>query len=183
LPMESSEFPVQGSLQHQLRELPTIGAGLHVEVEVVIGTQVIGLQGVGAHVGVLGWLDGEAGTQRRQLVDAQGNLIAGELRGVVVDVQDLHLNTVKLHRVLDGKFQVEEAAWVLPAELLPVYPFADHNNTGVHIHGEVLGIRIRQYLQISCRQFSHIGTQVLGDIAHKGTPCELLRDAVSDLSR
>uniref|UniRef100_A0A8C9UCD8 Uncharacterized protein n=1 Tax=Serinus canaria TaxID=9135 RepID=A0A8C9UCD8_SERCA len=127
-------FPVQGTLQHQLREEFAIRLLLDVQGEVGVGAQPVGAHSIGAHVGVLRALQGEARSHRGRLGDAQGAVSGGEARGVVIQIQDLHFQAEELQGVLCHHLHRQHAAGSCSAQTLAVQPLAHHQRAAVQAH-------------------------------------------------
>uniref|UniRef100_A0A674BXZ7 Uncharacterized protein n=1 Tax=Salmo trutta TaxID=8032 RepID=A0A674BXZ7_SALTR len=150
-------LPVQRLLQHQLCEFVPVGLRLHIQVEVVIGGDVVCAQRVGAHVRIECTLKREPGTR-------------GTGR-IVIDIHDLYLHAE----------QLEWAAGTLLADLLPVNSFVDEQNPVLHVHFQVRRPRARHHLEAPRGDFGHVQSKVLGDIPYERAVIRLLRHRVAYL--
>uniref|UniRef100_A0A8C9MNH8 Uncharacterized protein n=1 Tax=Serinus canaria TaxID=9135 RepID=A0A8C9MNH8_SERCA len=147
-------------LRHQLGEAVPVTLRLHVEGEVAVGGDLVGAQGVGAHVGVEGALQREAGARRGALRDLHGQVGLREGGRVVVDLQG----------VLQEDLQVQQAGGALLADLLPVDLLLQVRAAGV-------GRR----LEAPSRKFCNVQAQVLGDIPHERAMLLLFLHRVMEL--
>uniref|UniRef100_A0A8C0ZEK2 Secreted protein n=1 Tax=Cyanistes caeruleus TaxID=156563 RepID=A0A8C0ZEK2_CYACU len=127
-------FPVQGTLQHQLREEFAVRLLLDVQGEVGVRAQPVGAHSISAHIGVLRALQGEARGHRGRLGDAQGAVSGGEARRVVIQIQDLHFQAEELQGVLCHHLHRQHAAGSCSAQTLAVQPLAHHQRAAVQAH-------------------------------------------------
>uniref|UniRef100_A0A8C5T6Y4 Uncharacterized protein n=1 Tax=Malurus cyaneus samueli TaxID=2593467 RepID=A0A8C5T6Y4_9PASS len=165
-------LPVQRLVQHQLGEAVPVPLRLHVEREVAVGGDLVGAQRVGAHVGVEGALQREAGARRGALRDLHGEVGLREGGRVVVDVQHLDLHPEQLEGVLQEDLQVQQAGGALLTDLLPVDFLLQVRAAGV-------GRR----LEAPSRKFCNVQAQVLGDIPHERAMLLLFLHRVMELAK
>uniref|UniRef100_A0A8C5DNH0 Uncharacterized protein n=1 Tax=Gouania willdenowi TaxID=441366 RepID=A0A8C5DNH0_GOUWI len=85
---------IQRVVQHQLSKLAPVVAGLDVRYEVLVCAQLVGAQGVGAHVLVLCALQREARAGRGGLRDVQVKLAPRETGRIIINVQYLHFHSL-----------------------------------------------------------------------------------------
>uniref|UniRef100_A0A8B9B882 Uncharacterized protein n=1 Tax=Anser brachyrhynchus TaxID=132585 RepID=A0A8B9B882_9AVES len=172
-------FPVQGTLQHQLREEFAILQLFDVQGEVGVGAQPVGAHGVGAHIRVLRALQGEApGAGRSQLVDFQLDAVSQEARRVVVNVLDGHFDVENVQRVLHHHLETDGAGRRLAAQLLPVQPLAHVQVPVLPADGEV--VLLRADPQLACRQLGRAQPHVPRQRPHQRAPAQLLGDRVAE---
>uniref|UniRef100_A0A8I3PRH4 Uncharacterized protein n=2 Tax=Canis lupus familiaris TaxID=9615 RepID=A0A8I3PRH4_CANLF len=120
----------------ELRVLGPIRPGPHLDGEEVVGGERVGVQGVVAHVRVRGAVQRDARPHGRALRDLDGDDGPRELRGVVVDVQHLHLDVEQL-QVLGGErdhVELDAAVEVPRAQLLAVDGRAHADLARVLVH-------------------------------------------------
>uniref|UniRef100_A0A8B9BJJ8 Uncharacterized protein n=1 Tax=Anser brachyrhynchus TaxID=132585 RepID=A0A8B9BJJ8_9AVES len=171
---------VQRLVQHQLGEAVAVALRLHVEGEVAVGGDLVGAQRVGAHVGVEGALQGEAGARRGALRDLHREIGLREGGRVIVDVQHLNLHPEQLQGVLQEDLQVQQAGGALLADLLPVDLLVHVEHPGLQVELQVRAAGVRRRLEAASRKFCNVQAQVLGDIPHERAMLLLLLHRVME---
>uniref|UniRef100_A0A670IL59 Uncharacterized protein n=1 Tax=Podarcis muralis TaxID=64176 RepID=A0A670IL59_PODMU len=179
--MAGALLAVEGLQQHQLQEFAAALEVPQAQPEVLAGAEAVALHRVGAHVGVVGALDGEAGARQRGLADVQPVLLAGETGRMVVDVQHLHLHAVHLDGLLDHQLQAEEARRAELAQRLPVHALLHHQQPAAHVQRQVLPTAARRQPGAPRRQLPGLQRQVVRHAAHHGAPRPLLLHCVAEL--
>uniref|UniRef100_A0A8B9VB75 Uncharacterized protein n=2 Tax=Anas TaxID=8835 RepID=A0A8B9VB75_9AVES len=174
---------VQRLVQHQLGEAVAVALRLHVEGEVAVGGDLVGAQRVGAHVGVEGALQGEAGARRGALRDLHREVGLREGGRVVVDVQHLDLHPEQLQGVLQEDLQVQQAGGALLADLLPVDLLVHVEHPGLQVELQVRAAGVGRRLEAASRKFCNVQAQVLGDISHERAMLLLLLHRVMELAK
>uniref|UniRef100_A0A4W3H3C4 Uncharacterized protein n=1 Tax=Callorhinchus milii TaxID=7868 RepID=A0A4W3H3C4_CALMI len=125
-------FPVQRSLDDQLREFGAVPPGFHVEPEQVVGgADRVGFQTEFAGVGIVSAGQRDARPRSRVLRDLDIDLLGGKTWRIIVDVQDLHFNHTQL-LVVGKDFQRDHTLGNPFAHRLPVDALL-----GVHIFRDV----------------------------------------------
>uniref|UniRef100_A0A8C3BF77 Uncharacterized protein n=1 Tax=Cairina moschata TaxID=8855 RepID=A0A8C3BF77_CAIMO len=174
---------VQRLVQHQLGEAVAVALRLHVEGEVAVGGDLVGAQRVGAHVGVEGALQGEAGARRGALRDLHRKVGLREGGRVVVDVQHLDLHPEQLQGVLQEDLQVQQAGGALLADLLPIDLLVHVEHPGLQVELQVRAAGVGRRLEAASRKFCNVQAQVLGDISHERAMLLLLLHRVMELAK
>uniref|UniRef100_A0A8C2SM15 Uncharacterized protein n=1 Tax=Coturnix japonica TaxID=93934 RepID=A0A8C2SM15_COTJA len=146
---------VQRLVQHQLGEA------------VAVALDLVGAQRVGAHVGVEGALQGEAGARRGALRDLHGEVGLGEGGWVVVDVQHLDLHPEQLEGVLQEDLQMQQTGGALLADLLAVDLLVHVEHPGLQVELQVRAAGVGRRLEAASRKFCNVQAQVFGDIPHE----------------
>uniref|UniRef100_A0AAY5L014 Uncharacterized protein n=1 Tax=Esox lucius TaxID=8010 RepID=A0AAY5L014_ESOLU len=158
---------------HQLGEFVPVCLRLHVQVEVVIGGDVICAQRVRTHVRIECALQGEPGARGGTLRDLHRDVGLREAGRIVIDIHDLYLHAE----------QLEWAAGTLFADLLPVDFFVYEQNPVLHVHFQVRRPRAGDNLEAARSDFGHVQSKVLRDIPHERTVIRLLRNRVAPVHR
>uniref|UniRef100_A0A8B9G5V9 Uncharacterized protein n=1 Tax=Amazona collaria TaxID=241587 RepID=A0A8B9G5V9_9PSIT len=172
---------VQGLVQHQLGEAVTVALRLHVEGEVAVGGYLVGAQRVGAHVGVEGALQREAGARRGAFRDFHGEVGLREGGRIVVDVQHLDLHAEQFEGVLQEDLQMQQAGGALLADLLPVYLLIHVEHPGLQVELQVRAAGVGRSLEAASRKFCNVQAQILGDIPHERAMLLLFLHRVMEL--
>uniref|UniRef100_A0A8C4J7I0 Uncharacterized protein n=1 Tax=Dromaius novaehollandiae TaxID=8790 RepID=A0A8C4J7I0_DRONO len=176
-------LPVQRLVEHQLGEAVAIALRLHVEREVTVGGDLVGAQRVGAHVGVEGALQGEAGARRGALRDLHREVGLREGGRVVVDVQHLDLHPEQLQGVLQEDLQVQQAGGALLADLLAVDLLVHVQHPGLQVELQVRAAGVGHRLETASRKFCNVQAEVLGDIPHERAMLLLFLYRVMELAK
>uniref|UniRef100_A0A8C5H749 Uncharacterized protein n=1 Tax=Gouania willdenowi TaxID=441366 RepID=A0A8C5H749_GOUWI len=176
VPVSRLLLPVQRPLQNQLREPVPVGLRLHVQVEVVVGGDVVGAQCVRTHVRVKGALQGEPGPRGGALRNLHRDVGLRETGRVVVNVQHFNFDPKQLQRVLKEHLQVELTARPLPTDPLPVDLFVHKQNPVVQVQLQVRCARAGHDLEATGGQLGQVQSQVLRDVPHQGPVLCFLRD-------
>uniref|UniRef100_A0A3B1IS80 Uncharacterized protein n=1 Tax=Astyanax mexicanus TaxID=7994 RepID=A0A3B1IS80_ASTMX len=183
--VDSLALPVQRLFQDQLGKEVAVALRLHIQFEVLVGGDRVVAESIGAHVGVGGTLQREAGTRRGTLCDLHHDVGRREGGRIVVDVQHLHLHPKELQRVLQEHLQVQEARLLLlralAADLLAVGARAHEQRSVLHVHLQVRRARTGHRLEAARVQLRNVQPQVLGDVGHERAALLLLLNRVTKL--
>uniref|UniRef100_A0A3B5KRB1 Uncharacterized protein n=1 Tax=Xiphophorus couchianus TaxID=32473 RepID=A0A3B5KRB1_9TELE len=165
VPVRCLLLPVQRLLQDKFCKFISVGLGLHVQVKVIVGCDIICAQRVGAHVRVERTLQREPG--------ARGS------RWVVVNVHHFNFDSEQLQWVLQEHLHVELAAGTLLADLLPIDFLINEQDAVLEVHFQIWRSGTRHYLESPGGQFGKVQPQVFSDVPHQRAMLCLLRDRVT----
>uniref|UniRef100_A0AAY4EAV0 Uncharacterized protein n=1 Tax=Denticeps clupeoides TaxID=299321 RepID=A0AAY4EAV0_9TELE len=156
VPVDRLLLAVQRLLQHELRELVPVALRLHVQVEEVVGGDVVGAQRVAADVGVERALQREAGARGGALRDLHRDVGLREGGRVVVNVHDLDLHAKELQRALQEHLEVQQAGGTqVLADALAVDLLVHVEHAGLQVHVQVRRPRAGHSLEAVLRDIPH----------------------------
>uniref|UniRef100_A0A8C9UZ42 Uncharacterized protein n=1 Tax=Scleropages formosus TaxID=113540 RepID=A0A8C9UZ42_SCLFO len=165
----STLLSVQRLFQDQLGEFTAVAFAFHLQNETVVGTERVGAQGVDAHVGVVRALQPDRGARSGRLRHLQGDVRAGEARGVVVHVRDLHGDAVHLQRLFQHDLEAHETRRVQSARALTVDGLPDDERSARRVHVEILRVGLGHHPQISLDKPPNVESQVFNDVPDEGS--------------
>uniref|UniRef100_A0A8C5IHE2 Uncharacterized protein n=1 Tax=Junco hyemalis TaxID=40217 RepID=A0A8C5IHE2_JUNHY len=150
---------IQCFFKYDLGHFNTISSHVDAQGKMLAGAELVGGDGVGAHIWVFCYFQGQPSPRVGYLSDLQHHLWLGELGRVVVHVQDVHLNPVELEGVLHDELEVQRARGALPTQCLPVQPAVQEQHTCRQVHLEVPLPTLAHQAQVAGGQAPHLHPQ------------------------
>uniref|UniRef100_A0A8C9EGN4 Uncharacterized protein n=1 Tax=Pavo cristatus TaxID=9049 RepID=A0A8C9EGN4_PAVCR len=179
--MNSQFLSIQRFFEYDLGHFDPISSHVDTQAKMLTGAELIGGDGVGAHIWVFCHLQRQPSPGIGHLCDLQDHLRLGELRRVVIHVEDVHLDAVELEGVLHDELEVQRAGGTLPAQCLAVQPPVEEQHTCRQVHLEVLLLRLAHQAQVAGCQAPHLHPQILGHVAHWSARLPVLGHGVTEL--
>uniref|UniRef100_A0A493TF13 Uncharacterized protein n=1 Tax=Anas platyrhynchos platyrhynchos TaxID=8840 RepID=A0A493TF13_ANAPP len=179
--MNSHFFSIQCFFEYNLGHFNAIPSHVDTQGKMLAGAELIGGDGVGAHIRVFCHLQWQPSPGVGHLSDLQGHHWLGELRRVVVDIEDVHLDAVELEGILQDELEVQRALGALPAQRLAVQPAVEEQHASHQVHLEMPPLTLAHQAQVASCQAPHLHPQVLGHVAHRRARLSVLGHGVTEL--